>query len=65
MKQHGVLKADVKQRTSTSGMPPLVSLMSRQELRDLIEYVATQSEKGAADKFIPVRQWAADKTTRA
>ena len=43
MKQHEVLKADIKQRTSTSAMPPLVSLMSRHELRDLVEYVATQT----------------------
>ena len=44
MKQHEVLKADVKQRTSTSAMPPLVSLMSRHELRDLVEYIATQTK---------------------
>jgi quinoprotein glucose dehydrogenase len=43
MKQREVLKADVKQRTSTSAMPPLVSLMSRHELRDLVEYTATQT----------------------
>lgn len=43
MKQREVLKADVKQRTSTSAMPPLVSLMSRHELRDLVEYIATQT----------------------
>jgi quinoprotein glucose dehydrogenase len=43
MKQREVLKADVKQRISTSAMPPLVSLMSRHELRDLVEYIATQT----------------------
>ncbi|MGA1338557.1 MAG: PVC-type heme-binding CxxCH protein [Opitutales bacterium] len=43
MKQREVLKADVKQRTSTSAMPPLVSLMTRHELRDLVEYLATQT----------------------
>ena len=56
VKQHEVLKADVTQRSSTSAMPPLVSLMSRQELRDLVEYVATQSAKGGVDQSIPVRQ---------
>ena len=56
VKQHEVLKADVTQRSSTSAMPPLVSLMSRQELRDLVEYVATQSGKVAVDQSIPVRQ---------
>jgi quinoprotein glucose dehydrogenase len=43
MKQREVLKADVKQRISNSSMPPLVSLMSRHELRDLVEYIATQT----------------------
>jgi quinoprotein glucose dehydrogenase len=43
MKQREVLKADIKQRISTSAMPPLVSLMSRHELRDLVEYIATQT----------------------
>jgi hypothetical protein len=56
MKQHEVLKADVKQRTSTSAMPPLVSLMTRHELRDLVEYVATQSSKGTAGESTPARQ---------
>jgi quinoprotein glucose dehydrogenase len=53
MKQHEVLKADVKQRTSTSAMPPLVSLMSRHELRDLVEYVATQSTTPSKPKNTP------------
>ena len=56
VKQHEVLKSDVKQRSSTSTMPPRASLMSRQELRDLVEYAATQSAKAAADQSIPVRQ---------
>jgi putative heme-binding domain-containing protein len=43
MKQREVLKADVQQRISTSAMPTLISLMSRQELRDLVEYAATQT----------------------
>lgn len=50
MKQHEVLKADIKQRTSTSAMPPLVSLMSRHELRDLMEYVATQTKTPSKPK---------------
>jgi cytochrome c553 len=33
----------INQRTSTSAMPPLVSLMSRHELRDIVEYIATQT----------------------
>lgn len=43
VKLQKLLKADVKQRTSTSAMPPLVSLMTRHELRDLVEYLATQT----------------------
>jgi quinoprotein glucose dehydrogenase len=42
-----VLKSSVKQRTATSAMPPLVSLMSKHELRDLLEYVATQTAKNS------------------
>jgi quinoprotein glucose dehydrogenase len=56
MKQREVLKADVKQRTSTSAMPPLVSLMSRQELRDLVEYVAIQGSKPTSNSATPARQ---------
>lgn len=52
-KQREVLKADVKQRTSTSAMPPLVSLMSRQELRDLVEYIATQTTTPSKPKNTP------------
>ena len=56
MKQREVLKADVKQRISTSAMPPLVSLMSRQELRDLVEYVAIQGSKPTSNSATPARQ---------
>ena len=56
VKQREVLKTDIKQRTSTSAMPPLVSLMTRHELRDLVEYVATQSSKGTAGESTPARQ---------
>jgi quinoprotein glucose dehydrogenase len=53
MKQREVLKADVKQRISNSAMPPLVSLMSRHELRDLVEYIATQSTTPSKPKNTP------------
>jgi quinoprotein glucose dehydrogenase len=53
MKQHEVLKADIKQRTSTSAMPPLVSLMSRHELRDLVEYIATQTKTPSKPNATP------------
>jgi quinoprotein glucose dehydrogenase len=56
VKQREVLKTNIKQRTSTSAMPPLVSLMTRHELRDLVEYVATQSSKGTAGESTPARQ---------
>ena len=53
MKQREVLEADVKQRISNSAMPPLVSLMSRHELRDLVEYIATQSTTPSKPKNTP------------
>jgi putative heme-binding domain-containing protein len=43
VKLQELLKTDIKERTSTSAMPPLVSLMTRHELRDLVEYLATQT----------------------
>jgi quinoprotein glucose dehydrogenase len=37
-----VEKSRIKERQSVSAMPPLVSLMSKSQLRDLIEYISTQ-----------------------
>ena len=43
MRLQEIGKADIRERQSTSAMPPLVSLMNPRELRDLVEYVATQN----------------------
>lgn len=45
MKLQEIGKADIRERQSTSAMPPLVSLMTPHELRDLVEYVTTQNAK--------------------
>jgi quinoprotein glucose dehydrogenase len=39
-----VSKSSVRNRQSTSPMPALISLMTPAELRDLVEYLATQSQ---------------------
>jgi putative heme-binding domain-containing protein len=38
-----VQKAAIRQRAAASPMPPLVSLMTPRELRDLIEFLATNT----------------------
>jgi quinoprotein glucose dehydrogenase len=43
-KLEDVLKSTVKERLATSAMPPLVALMTPRELRDLVEYLATQTQ---------------------
>ena len=42
LKNIEVAKSNVRTRQSTSPMPALISLMTPAELRDLVEYVATQ-----------------------
>jgi quinoprotein glucose dehydrogenase len=48
-----VSKADVRERTSNSAMPPLATLMSRHELRDLVEYISTQHPKQTEPNATP------------